>query len=165
MQNMKRICLAAFFVALTVSACVPLNETFYNPYQQPPPAYGPATERQVQRALQRYSRLIAAMDGNAASEMYTRNGVWERQSGPVRGRDAIRDAILSAGGARVLSNDMIMNNMAYNGPAIVQTGEFRQTVRLANGKTVNVLGHFEATWVQGPNGEWLIDRMVTRAEK
>ena len=104
------------------------------------------------------------MDG-AVAEMYTPDGVWERQSGPLYGRDAIRAAVSSTSGVRVLANEMIMQHMSYNGPAVMQVGEFRQTLRLANAKIVNVAGRFEATWVPDPNGEWLIQRMVTRAGK
>lgn len=162
MKKVDRVCVAVV-AAMTAAACVPLN----NIYNQPPPpiAYGPATERQVDRALQRYARMFAAMDGPAVAQMYTPDGVWERQAGPLYGRDAIRDAIMSTGGVRVLSYDMIMHTMSYNGPNLSQVGEFRQSLRLANGKVVNIDGRFEATWVQGGNGEWLIQRMVTRANK
>jgi uncharacterized protein (TIGR02246 family) len=162
MSKFSRACLAVV-AALTAAGCIPLPQI----YDQPPPpiSYGPQTERQVTRALQRYSARIAAMDAPGVAAMYTPDGVWERQSGPLYGREAIQNAVASTGGVRVLSNEMIMNHMSYNGPALLQVGEFRQTLRLANGKTANVEGRFEATWIQGPYGEWLIQRMVTRAGK
>jgi uncharacterized protein (TIGR02246 family) len=162
MKTVDRVCLAAV-AAMMAAACVPLKD-IYNP-EPPPIAYGPATERQVERALQRYSKLFAAMDGAGVAQMYTPDGVWERQAGPLYGRDAIRDAIMSTGGVRVLSYEMTTLNMSYMGPALSQTGEFKQALRLANGKTVNVDGRFEATWVQNSSGEWLVQRMVTRANK
>jgi uncharacterized protein (TIGR02246 family) len=146
--------------ALTATACIPLPQT----YEQPPPiAVGPATERQIESALQRYASRIAAMDAPGVAAMYTPDGVWERQSGTLYGREAIRQAVASTGGVQVLSNEMIMHNLSYNGPALIQIGQFRQSLRLANGKTANVEGRFEATWVQASNGEWLVHRMVTRA--
>lgn len=161
---MRKLAYALAAVAvLSVVACDPQTLREDRP-SATPIAYGPQTERQVERALQRYARLIAAMDAPAIADMYAPDGVWERQSGPLRGRDAIRDAI-AAQGARVMSNEMITANMTYNGPAVIQAGEFKQSVRLPNGKVVDANGRFEATWMRGPDGEWWIHRMVTRAGK
>ncbi|MEQ1863212.1 MAG: nuclear transport factor 2 family protein [Micropepsaceae bacterium] len=126
---------------------------------------GPTTEQQLESALQRYSNRILAMDAAAVAGMYAPDGVWERQSGPLRGRDAIRGALAATGGVRVLSNEMTTATLSYNGPAVVQNGDFKQTVQLPNGKTVDAAGKFEATWVQSDNGEWWIRRMVTRPNK
>lgn len=146
---------------LAVAGCIPQ----LTPNGPPPEiAYGPATERQIDKGLQRYSALIAAMDAGGVADMYAPDGVWERQSGALQGRDAIRQAV-SSSSARVLSNEMNATYLSYNGPAVVQTGEFAQSVRLANGKVVNVSGRFEATWMRGPDGEWWIHRMVTRSGK
>lgn len=158
MRRVGRIVLVAV-AALTAAGCQMME-----PYNNPPPpeqiAYGPATERQLQRALSRYSALMVQMDATAISEMYAPDGVWERQSGPLRGRDAIRAALISSGGVRVLSNEMIMANMSFMGPAVAQVGDFRQSSRLPDGKVVTATGRFEATWIRGPNGEWWIRRMV-----
>ena len=158
MRGVSRSVLVAV-MALTAAGCQMME-----PYNNPPPpeqiAYGPATERQLQRALSHYSALMVQMDATAISEMYAPDGVWERQSGPLRGRDAIRAALVSSNGVRVLSNEMIMANMSFMGPAVVQVGDFRQSSRLPDGKVVSASGRFEATWVRGPGGEWWIRRMV-----
>jgi len=159
MRGAGRIALVVA-TALALAGCQ-MMEPYNN--RPPPPqqiAYGPATERQLQRALSHYSALMVQMDATAISEMYAPDGVWERQSGPLRGRDAIRSALISSGGVRVVSNEMIMANMSFMGPAVVQTGDFRQSSRLPDGKVVTASGRFEATWVRGPNGEWWIRRMV-----
>jgi len=146
-------------VVLVLAACDPRAWR-----DEPPPtpiAYGPQTERQIEQALQRYSGLIVAMDANAIAEMYAPDGVWERQSGPLHGQDAIRQAVASSQ-ARVLSNEMTTAYLSYNGPAVVQTGEFKQTARLPNGKVVEAAGRFEATWMRSPDGAWWLRRMVTR---
>ena len=159
---MRTLARATFaFTLLVLAGC----ET--PPWRERPPepiAYGPQTERQIERSLQRYSGLIVAMDANAIAEMYAPDGVWERQSGPLHGRDAIRQAVASSP-ARVLSNEMTTAYLSYNGPAVVQTGEFKQSARLPNGKVVDASGRFEATWMRGPDGEWSIRRMVTRPNK
>jgi ketosteroid isomerase-like protein len=150
--------------ALTVAGCMP---QFIEPIDRPAPPipYGPVTERQIDQALQRYSALIVAMDATAISQLYAPDGVWERQSGPIQGREAIRQALADTGGVRVLANDMKTAYISYAGPAVLQTGDFKQTVRLADGKIVEASGRFEATWVRAPNGEWWIRRMVTRPGK
>jgi ketosteroid isomerase-like protein len=66
---------------------------------------------------------------------------------------------------RVLSNEMTTATLSYNGPAVIQTGEFNQSARLPDGRIVDAAGRFEATWVRGGNGEWWIRRMVTRPNK
>jgi uncharacterized protein (TIGR02246 family) len=154
--------LLAAVAFLAVAGCVP--QFMQQPPQQTPIAYGPATEHQVEQALQRYSGLIASMDAPAIADMYTPDGVWERQSGALQGREAIRQAVSSAA-ARILTNEMTTTYMSYNGPAVVQTGDFKQSARLPDGKVVSAAGKFEATWVRGPNGEWWILRMVTRPAK
>jgi ketosteroid isomerase-like protein len=159
MRSFVRIALVVA-VAMTAAGCQGLMDTYNTP---PPPqqiAYGPATEKQLQRALSRYSALMVQMDATAISEMYAPDGVWERQSGPLRGRDAIRAALIATNGVRVVSNEMIMANMSFMGPSVVQVGDFRQSSRLPDGKVVTASGRFEATWVRGPNGEWWIRRMV-----
>jgi len=161
---MKWIARAAMaFALLGLAGCIPelMNKT----PSQAPIAYGPATERQIEVALQRYSGMILAMDASAVADMYAPDGVWERQSGPLQGRDAIRGALASTGGVRVLSNEMTTAYLSYNGPAVVQTGDFKQSARLPDGKIVNAAGKFEATWVRSTQGDWWIRRMVTRPAK
>ena len=152
-------------VFLALAGCVPEFMKDSPSQSQAPIAYGPATEKQVEHALQRYSGLIVAMDADALADMYAPDGVWERQSGPLQGRDAIRRAVASASNVHVLSNEMTTLNLSYNGPAIIQTGEFTQSARLADNRIISVSGRFEATWVRSSTGEWWLRRMVTRPNK
>jgi uncharacterized protein (TIGR02246 family) len=108
---------------------------------------------------------MAAQDASAIANAYSPDGVWERQSGPLRGRDAIRNALAANTGVRVLSFGMRTEYITYNGPAVVHTGEFQQTAQLPNGKTANNVGKFEATWIRGPRGEWWIHRMIFRPKE
>jgi hypothetical protein len=62
----------------------------------------------------------------------------------------------------VLSFGMRTEFMSYNGPVVMHTGEFQQSVQLPNGKTTNNVGKFEADWIRGPRGEWWIRRMTFR---
>jgi hypothetical protein len=79
-----------------------------------------------------------------------------------RRRDAIRPALSTTGGVRVQSIEMTTSYISYNGPAVVHTGDFRQSAKLPNGKVVTAAGRFEATWIRGDGGQWWIKRMVTR---
>jgi uncharacterized protein (TIGR02246 family) len=133
----------------------------------PPPApRGRATEMQIERSIARYSALLRAMDADGIASMYAPDGVMERQSGgPLRGREEIRAFLASAGpNVRVLSNEMRTISLAYDGPAVIHRGEFRQSTRV-NGKVTNVSGRFEATWERGRRGQWFITRMATRPNK
>jgi uncharacterized protein (TIGR02246 family) len=127
-----------------------------------PIAYGPETEKQIERSSKRYSQLLLSMDAEGVSRMYAPDGVWERQSGPVEGRDAIRQALSNMNGVQVMAADLTTSYMSYNGPAVVQTGDINQTIKLPNGKVVSSTGRFEATWMRSPDGNWWIRRMVTR---
>ncbi len=145
---------------LSLTACEQL--LMNKPIQTAPIAYGPATERQVEGALQRFSALMGAQNAAAVAEAYAPDGVWERASGPLRGRDAIRSALEAQQGVKVLGFEMRTAFISYNGPAVVQSGEFTQTVRTPDGKTVTAQGRFEATWVRAGSGEWWIHRMAFR---
>lgn len=153
---------------LMLSACTPIIMEEAGPEAGPPPPPikpGAQSERQLEVALQRYSNLIVAMDARAIADMYSPDGVLERSSGPLQGREAIRDALSQTNGVRVLSNDMNMLYMSYNGPAVIQTGEFKQSARTPDGKTIAVTGRFEVTWIKSGRGEWWIKRMVTRPNR
>jgi uncharacterized protein (TIGR02246 family) len=147
-------------VLLSVGACAPhLHE---GPPGPPPAAYGPAAEHQIEQAKDRYSAYLLAMDADGVASMYAPDGVMERQSGgPLRGRDEIRAFLSSSSNVKVLSVQMTTISFSYDGPAVVQTGEFHQTAR-ANGKVVNAAGRFEATWIRGPHGDWFVRHMATR---
>ena len=160
---MKRV--AVLLLALSLGACEQmLMGTPFQPYNPQPVAYGPATEHQVEGALQRFASLMAAQDAGAIANSYAPDGVWERQSGPLRGRAAIHDALTATSSVQVLSFGMKTGTMSYNGPEVIQTGEFQQSARLPTGKMINNAGKFEATWVKGPRGEWWIRRMAFRPQ-
>ncbi len=148
-------------LVLVLAGCEQLAR-LRSPQVDTPVAYGPETERQIEVAAQRYSALLLAMDASAVSNMYAPDGIMEKQSGPLVGRSAIRDALANTGGVRVMSMELITSYMSYNGPAVVQTGDFKQSAKLPNGKLVEAAGRFEATWVHSDSGEWWIKRMVTR---
>ena len=127
-----------------------------------PVVQGPETERAVEAAAQRYAGLLLAMDATGVSNMYAPEGMWDRASGPLTGRDAIRNALANANGVTVLGVEMKTISFTYNGPAVIQTGQITQTVKLPNGRTPTSSARFEATWVRASKNDWQILRMVTR---
>ena len=127
-----------------------------------PVVQGPETERAVEAAAQRYAGLLLAMDASGVSGMYTPEGVWDRASGPLTGREAIRNALANTNGVTVLGVELKPASVTYNGPAVIQTGEITQTVKLPNGRTTTTSARFEATWIHAGKGQWQILRMVTR---
>ncbi len=152
-------------VALAVATLGGCDQAFLrqsSPGTTAPIAYGPETERQIEKSMQRYGTLLLSMDAGGVSNMYAPDGIWERTSGPLTGRDAIRNALANSNGITVLAVDIKTSYMSYNGPAVVQTGDIIQTVKLPNGKTVNSAARFEATWIKSGTGEWWIKRMSTR---
>ena len=160
MQSLGRVCLVV--ALLTLGGCL------QPPWRTSAPApvtAAASAEQESESALQNDSRMILAMNAAAVAGMYAPDGVWERQRGPLRGREAIRDALAATGGVQVLSNEMTTTAFSNNGPAVIQSGEFRQSVRLPDGKSLDAAGTFEATWIQAANGEWWIRRMVTRPGK
>lgn len=159
---MSRLNLCLAIVSLLVVAACDTSFLRPAPGNTPPIAYGPETERQIESASQRYGALLLAMDAEGVSSMYAPDGIWERQSGPVVGRDAIKQSLANTNGVRVMSVEMKTSYMSYNGPAVVQTGDIIQSIKLPNGKLVNSTGRFEATWVRSEAGEWWVKRMVTR---
>lgn len=159
---MSRLKLGLTIISLLVVAACDASFMRPAPGTTPPIAYGPETERQVESASQRYGALLLAMDAEGVSNMYAPDGIWERQSGPVVGRDAIKQALANTNGVRVMGVELKTSYMSYNGPAVVQTGDIIQSIKLPNGKLVNSTGRFEATWVRGSTGEWWVKRMETR---
>lgn len=160
---MRRIGFAVLALALaTLGGCDQAFLRGSSPGATAPIAYGPETERQIEKSMQRYGTLLLSMDASGVSNMYAPDGIWERTSGPLTGRDAIRNALANSNGVIVQAVDIKTSYISYNGPAVVQTGDITQTVKLPNGKTVSSAARFEATWIKSMTGEWWIKRMSTR---
>ncbi|MBI1212763.1 MAG: DUF4440 domain-containing protein [Alphaproteobacteria bacterium] len=161
----KALRLACVGAVLAVAACAPEHAYYGPPGREPARAdVKPerATEAAIERAMDHYSAMLAMMDADGVAAMYAPNGVMERQSGPpLRGREAIRAYLASPPvDVRVVSNRMTTISLSYNGPEVVQNGEFEQRARV-NGKMIHATGRFEVTWVRGPQGSWYIQHMAT----
>jgi uncharacterized protein (TIGR02246 family) len=120
-----------------------------------------APER-IEAALQAYSGHMLAMDADRIAASFTPDGeLQDRDRPPLKGRDAIRAFLSSLTGVKVEENEMTGVTLNLLGPGATQGGTFRQKARLADGKTVETKGTFEAEWERQADGSWLMSRMTT----
>ncbi len=116
----------------------------------------------VDAALKAYSASLLAMDADGIAAAYTPEGeLQDPGHPPVTGPDAIRAFLRSFTGVTVEEQEFKVSALQVVGPDALQRGTFRQKARLADGKTVESKGTFEAEWERQPNGTWLLARMTT----
>jgi uncharacterized protein (TIGR02246 family) len=116
----------------------------------------------IEAALQAYSGHMLAMDAERIAATFTPDGeLQDRDRPPLKGRDAIRTFLKSFTGVKVEKNELKGVSLNLLGPGALQTGTFRQTARLADGKIVETKGTFEAEWERQADGSWLMSRMTT----
>jgi uncharacterized protein (TIGR02246 family) len=116
----------------------------------------------IEAALRAYSVHVLAMDADRIAAAYTPDGEL-RDPGrePLKGPEAISAFLRSITGVKIEEQEMKGVSLQIVGPSALQTGTFRQRVRLADGKVVDSKGTFEAEWARQPDGSWLISRMTT----
>jgi ketosteroid isomerase-like protein len=69
------------------------------------------------------------------------------------------EAALRAWG-KTEGKEMKGGSLQILGPSALQSGTFKQNVRLPDGKVVESQGTFEAEWDRQPDGSWLVSRMT-----
>jgi len=62
--------------------------------------------------------------------------------------------------AKTEGKEMKGGSLQILGPSALQSGTFKQKVRLPDGKVVESQGTFEAEWDRQPDGSWLVSRMT-----
>ena len=116
----------------------------------------------IEAALEAYSAGLRAMDADRAAAWFTADGELQHPGrDPIKGPDAIRAFLKSFEGVTVEENELKSVTLQIVGLGALQTGTFRQRVRLASGKVVETKGTFEAEWERQADGSWLIARMAT----
>jgi len=122
----------------------------------------PVDAAHVDHALARYSKLVRKMDHARIAAMFASGGeLWSAGHAPIHGPTAIRSFLEGFAGYHVLANHTDASRTTVVGDSAVQVGTYRQRVRTPEGKVLNVSGGFEAHWVRGPDGAWLIQGMGT----
>ena len=71
MRSFLRLALA--LTCLALAGCEQLS-MMTNPMSSEPVAYGPETEKQIEKSSKRYATLLQAMDAEGLSKMYSPDG-------------------------------------------------------------------------------------------
>lgn len=146
---MTKRALAAFAALAALSGCGSLA------MQENAPA-------RIEAALKAYAASLLAMDADRIAASFTPDGeLQDPGREPLKGPDAIRVHLKSFTGVTVEENELKGVSLQIVGPSALQTGTFRQKVRLSDGKVVESKGTFEAEWERQADGSWLLSRMTT----
>jgi len=119
-------------------------------------------ESQVRGALQRYVRLVRAMDHAGIAAMFAPDGeVVNPGREPIKGRAAIQAFLEQFAGYQVIHEMMVARATTVDGNHATQTGTYRQRVRGPDGNVIDVSGNFVLDWIRDGSGVWLIQRAAT----
>lgn len=134
----------------------------------------PADKTDVEAALQQYAHHVLAMNIPGLTGLFTAEGeIVNPGQAPIRGRAAIAKLLISFADYRVLAYNVQSETTTLDGHSAVQTGSYRQRVRLPNGEVVEPAGKFKAEWTRSRGvdgdgedsgekfGRWLLTRMST----
>ncbi len=126
------------------------------------PATSEPVERQLASRLARYHDLVLQMDSAGIATLFTSDGsIAHETQTPLTGRPAIRDFLDRFASFKVLAYEIGADRTTVTGGTAVQEGRYHQTVRLPDGKTIEVAGTFRTDWQRQPDGTWLIQTMRT----
>lgn len=118
-------------------------------------------KKEIETALQKYSEFVRKVDGDAIADMFTEDGEIANPGASIKGREEIRKFLNSFKNVTVELNVNTTESITIDGETAVQTGTYKQRAKLADGKVVEVEGHFKAEWIHQEN-KWLLTRMGTK---
>ncbi len=125
-------------------------------------AADPARKAAVEAALQKYGDLVAKMDDEGISEMFTMNGEMGSTDGkPLVGRAAILRQLGRLHDFKVQSEILTSESVTFEGTDAFQKGTYRQTVLTPKGNTLEVSGKLEAVWTLEGDGVWRLKKMIS----
>jgi uncharacterized protein (TIGR02246 family) len=104
---------------------------------------------------------VCKVDGDAIADMFTEDGEIANPGASIKGREEIRKFLNSFKNVTVELNVNTTESITIDGETAVQTGTYKQRAKLADGKVVEVEGHFKAEWIHQEN-KWLLTRMGTK---
>ncbi len=127
----------------------------------PAPA-DPARKAEVEAALRKYGDLVAKMDDEGISEMFTTDGEMGSVEGkPLVGRAAILRHLGTLHGFKVQSEIVTSESVAFDGRNAFQKGTYRQSVLTPKGNTIQASGKLEAVWTLEKDGVWRLRKMTS----
>jgi ketosteroid isomerase-like protein len=111
--------------------------------------------------IARYGELQKVQDVDAIARLFGKDGeVVNPGSAPVRGAAAVRAFLGGFKGFTVLTNDLTVSNIDKAGADWHVAGRFHQTGSTPDGKSYDVTGTFDSSWVCTGDG-WRVRRMAT----
>ena len=118
---------------------------------------------EVKSALQRYDQFILSMQPDSLAACFLPDGKLGGEGQPaIVGQDSIRIFLKSFQGAKVLKNESTSSKIEINGEVAHQMGEYQQViVLLEKGDTLQLTGHFDATWIEVEKSVWKLKTMYT----
>lgn len=153
-------------VARWVAAVWLVSAAFWSGCATVPRAPSSPSEEAISAGMQRYARLVEAMDHAGIAALFTPDGeIGIPGRPPIAGRDAILRHLESSRDVRVLSEQVTTETYDIHGANGHVTGHYRQRARLPSGRAVEARGSYAADWHREADGNWYIRFMTTRPER
>lgn len=130
----------------------------------PPNLLQPAEQvTQVNKALQHYASLMLNMDYKGIAAVFAPSGeIVNPGQKSIQGREAIEQFLSGFSAYRILSYNVTPASTIVDGDTAIQTGSFKQRVRIPIGDIVEPSGSFKAEWVHNHVDQWQLQRMSTK---
>ena len=119
-------------------------------------------QAQVEAAFGRYCALMLAMDHTGIAAMFSADGeIVNAGQAPIRGPAMINAFLAGFSDYKVLAYVTSPPQTRVKGDYANLRTVYRETVRVPEGRVVEVAGHLEALWRRSPRGRWYVTRMAT----
>jgi hypothetical protein len=116
----------------------------------------------VFKVLRLYENFVSRMEADSIVSLFAENGeLVKSHSESIVGPAAIRAFLLSFSAYHVLSYKMESDTLIFKNGYALQSGVYRQQVRIPEGDTVKVGGRFHIEWQRTQNDNWQIRRIST----
>ncbi len=117
----------------------------------------------LEAAVQEYARLTRAMDADRLAAAYETDGALINPGmEALAGRDAIRKFLASFTDVKVTAASMTTTATELFGDTALVWGDYAETVVMGDKPQAEYRGRFVSEWGRGPNGRWLVRRMLTQ---
>ena len=122
----------------------------------------PTPRAEVEAAFQHYCTLLRAIDHTGIAAMFSADGeLVNAGEAPVRGAAMINAYLAGFADYKILSYTTGPLVTDVNGDYARLQTVYHQTVRIPDGRVINVSGQLEALWRRSAKGRWYLTRMST----
>ena len=116
---------------------------------------------EIDSAMHRYNRFMQAGPPDSLAAMFAEDGDVYDGENALRGRSAIRAFYEPlTRNVRIESATATTRAIESSGTRVLQWGEYVQNASQVGGPVTHFRGRFVAEWERGPEGQWLIRRIV-----